>query len=216
VIVLASNAGVHGGQSIVSVADPEIDQLYDAIVTVPRPLEFTPRPRAYVPLQRWCRACNIAIVAIGLITYAAAFAVYFIDLLTHNFVPQGNYLLLVQVTMQMLVYVVASYAIRECLRRVDLWQCQKPLLTIFKSGIVLDGQFVSWKNIQSCRWNRYVPETLVIAVEAGRSHWRHAVSIPKSHGVLVENTFRRFGKWDQPGAVDEVAFEAGTSLNLVV
>jgi hypothetical protein len=101
-------------------------------------------------------------------------------------------------------------------RRVRLRKSQKPSLTIFPLGIAHESRFVSWTKIGSCRWNRYAPELLVIALDAGLSHFRHAVWIPQSHRALVEEIFRRFGKWDQPGAVDEVNFETGTSINLPV
>ncbi len=50
----------------------------------------------------------IALVAIPVIAYAAAFAVYLVDLLTHNFVPQGNYFILINTTVQSLVWAVGA------------------------------------------------------------------------------------------------------------
>lgn len=196
-----------------SVADPEIDQLYDPIVTVPRPPVYVPLRPESMPRPRRRRACVIAIVAILLVAYAAAVAVYLVDLLTHSFVPEGNYLPLVNGTMQMLIWAGYVYAIKDW-RRANLQRCETPSLSIFASGIVLDGQFVLWKNVRSCRWNRYFPDTLVIAVNAGHSHWRHPVWIPKSQRALVKKTFLRFGKWDQPEAVDEVALQTGMSIKL--
>ena len=84
--------------------------------------------------------------------------------------------------------------------------------TIFPAGIALDGQFVPWNNIGSCRWNRFGPDTVVIAVNDGQSRGRRDVLIPKSHHTLVENTFRRFGKWDEPGVFDDVAFETRRNI----
>jgi hypothetical protein len=214
VIALTLNAGVPGGQSIVSVADAEIDRLYDAIVTVPQPPEYIGRRREHTQRPRWQRAFVIAIIAIPVVAYVAVFAVYLVDLLTHNFVPEGNYFVLINTTIQGLVWAVVSYALTAFERRVKLRQRQKAALTIFPSGIALDGQFVSWTDIGSCRWNRYLPAALVIAVDAGHSHWQHTVSVPESHRALVEKTIRGFGKWDEPRTVEEVAPDTGMSINL--
>ena len=200
-----------------SVADPEIDQLDEAIVTVPRPPKYMPTPPEYARRQRWHRACIIAIAAILIVAYPAAFGLYLVNLLTHNFVPERKYVPLVQGTVQIFVFVVCWYAIKEFERRVKSWQCRKPSLpslTIFPSGVAHEGQFVGWQNIRSCRWNRYNPDKLVIAVNGGQTKSRHAVSVPESHRALVEDTFRRFGKWDQPGEADEMASETAMSLNL--
>jgi hypothetical protein len=197
----------------VSVADAEIDHLYDAIVTVPQPPEHVVRPPAFSQRPRWQRVCMIALIAIPIVAYAAGFAVYLVDLLTHNFVPQGNYLFLINATIQSLVWAVGAYACNALERGLKGRHHQKPALLIFPSGIELDGQFLSWKNIGSCRWNRYLPDTVVIAVDAGRSHFRHAVPVPQSHCAVVEETLRRFGKWDEPRVVEALVPDSGMSVN---
>jgi hypothetical protein len=190
-----------------SVADLEIDQLDDAIVTVPLPQEYVARRRRH-------KAFQITIVVIFLLAYATAFAVYLVDLFSHNFVPEGNYLPLVNATIQILIYVVFSSAMMGFGRRVGLRQREEPSLTIFPLGIALSGHYVSWNQVGPCRWNRYIPETLMVAVHFGHSHARQAVPVPKSHLVLVEYALRRFGKWDQPVTMDDVASETGISIKL--
>ena len=155
----------------------------------------------------------IALIAIPVVAYFAAFAVYLVDLLTHNFVPQGNYFVLINTTIQSLVLAVGAYACNALDRGLKGRQRLKPALTIFPSGIELDSQFLSWKNIGSCRWNRYLPDTVVIAVDAGRSHFRHAVPVPQSHRAVVEETIRRFGKWDEPRVVEALVPDTGMSVN---
>jgi hypothetical protein len=90
------------------VADPAIDQLYDAIVTVPPPPEYMPRSRQNVPRPLWQRAAVITIRAVFLVAYAGAFAICLFDLLTHDFVPEGNYFALTYITSQIFVYAVFS------------------------------------------------------------------------------------------------------------
>jgi hypothetical protein len=197
----------------VGVADPEIDGLYAAILTVPGPQEFVPRRIENVPRRGWHRAATIAMMVIPPVICVAALAMYLFDLLTHNFVPEGNYLFLLNVTLQMLMWVVFCRGAQALERRFKLRQSQKPSMTIFPSGIALDGQFVTWENIASCRWNHFSAETLVIAVDSGHSHCRHAVVVPESHRAIVEGTFRRFGKWDEPWTLDE--WEKPVAVNMV-
>jgi hypothetical protein len=101
--------------------------------------------------------------------------IYLVDLLSHSFVPRENYIILLHVTIQVLVYALNYYAIKQLECKINAWHCRKTSLTILPSGIALDGQFVSWQNVGFCRWNRYVPAKLMIAVDAGHSHDRHAV-----------------------------------------
>jgi hypothetical protein len=224
VIAAALNAGVHGGQSIVSVVDPEIDRLDAAILTVPRPFEYAPRLPEIVPRNRWHRAGTIVMVAIPLLAFVAAFPVYVVDLFTHNFAPGARYFFLLNCTIQILLWVVICFGAKEFERRFKLRQSRKPSMTIFPSGIALEDQFVTWENIASCRWNLYIPRTLVIAVNSRDWRCTHAVPVPETHRALVEGTFRRFGKWDEPwawdesekigpGPVDENASETGMHIN---
>jgi hypothetical protein len=192
----------------VSVADPEIDQLYEAIVTVPAPL-----------LEEWRtpsathRLVPVVMVAIPLTVYVAAFVFYLVDLFTHRFVPTGNYVLLVQMTVQMLCIVVCLYLRQFSRSKSKLPEKASPL-AIFKSGIALHGQYKPWKSVGTCRWDCDSLRMLMIEIKYGEAYWQEYALIPHSHRLVVEETFRRFGKWDQPGEADEMPLETGMSLDL--
>jgi hypothetical protein len=185
VIVLGLNAGVQGGQSIVSVADAEFDHLCDAMVTVPDPMWD----------ESWNRRRTVWLVvmaAIPFAVYVVAFVVYLVDLFTHRFVPKGNYLPLASWTIQLPVFVVVFYLLRFSKVRHE----GVPSLRIFPTGIALRGQFESWKNVGSCRWDSSSWNMLMVEIRYGQAYWRQYAWVSEGYRTVVEEALRRFGKWD--------------------
>jgi hypothetical protein len=67
---------------------------------------------------------------------------------------------------------------------------------ILRDGIEVAGHALPWERIVACRWNLYSPGTLMIAARSEKNLVHHSVPVPQSHQVLVEETLRRFGKWE--------------------
>jgi hypothetical protein len=184
-MVLELNAGVQGGQFIVSVADAEIDHLCDAIVTVPDPFWDESRNRTRTV---WL----VVMAAILFAVYVVAFVVYLLDLLAHRFVPKGNYLPLVSWTIQLPVFANGFYLMQFSKAKDE----GVPSLRIFPTGIALRGQFESWKNVGSCRWDSSSSKMLMVEIRYGQAYWRQYAWVSEGYRTVVEEALRRFGKWD--------------------